>query len=63
MVGKMRRKSTKLIKNVSQSQKNTTEDKSVENFRSTDYCRLDEYGGFMEEVEPALGFEGWTEIK
>ena len=63
MVGKMRRKSTKLIKNVNQSQMNTTEDKSVENFRSTDYCRLDEYVGFMEKVGPALGFEGWTEIK
>lgn len=63
MVGKMRRKSTKLIKNVSQSQMNTTEDKSVENFRSIDYCRLDEYVGFMEEMRPALGFEGWTEIK
>ena len=42
---------------------NTTEDKFVENFKSTDYCRLDEYGGFMEDVVPALGFEGWTEIK
>lgn len=63
MVGKMRRKSRKLIKNVSQRQMNTIEDKSVENFRSTDYCRLDEYVGFMEEVGPSLGFEGWTEIK
>lgn len=42
---------------------NTTEDKSVENFKSTDYYRLDKYGGFMQEVGPALGFEEWTEIK
>jgi len=42
---------------------NTTDYKFVENFKSTAYCRLDEYGGFMEEVGPALGFEGWTEIK
>lgn len=38
---------------------NTTEDKFVENFKSTDYYRLDKYG-FMQEVGPALGFEEWT---
>lgn len=54
---------TRLIKNASQSQMNITDSKSVTNFQSTDYYRLDGYGAFMKEVGHTLGFEGWTEFK